>query len=146
MTTLPRILIVEDYIDTQKLLTHILNKAGYSTQVAANGKESLEMYNSALLQNTPFDLILMDYFMPVLDGLNATRIMREQGATIPIIMLTANNSVEDQNAAIAAGCSEIMLKPFRKMELLQMIEKWLTSAVKFNKLSCKSGSKINLHS
>ena len=104
------------------------------------------MYNSALLQNTPFDLILTDYFMPVLDGLNATRIMREQGATIPIIMLTANNSVEDQNAAIAAGCSEIMLKPFRKMELLQMIEKWLTSAVKFNKLSCKSGSKINLHS
>ena len=101
------ILIVEDYEDTRQFMKFLLEGYGYEVLEAADGSEAVE----ALKCNCP-DLILMDISMPVMDGIAATKAIRnfKAGAEIPIIAVTAH-SRELEQKVLDAGCNELIEKP-----------------------------------
>ncbi len=100
------ILIIEDDDPIRKMLQLRLQMKGHQVEQAVNGKEGLAM---ALAGN--YDLVLMDMHMPIMDGHEATRHLKEQGYQKPIIAVTASAMSEDCEAAIKAGCDDHICKP-----------------------------------
>lgn len=98
----------------------LLEKQGHEVEIAGNGKEAIECVN----KGAHYDLILMDMSMPVLDGLKATRLLREQGCTLPIVALTANAMVEDRERCIKSGMDDFITKPVRAVVLAELLEKY----------------------
>ncbi len=125
---LGRILIAEDMPTNQVLLRRILEKAGARCEVAENGRVAVDRALAAEQSGEPFDLVLMDMQMPVLDGLGATRELRERGYQRPIIALTANAMSEDRERFLAAGCVDFLSKPINRAQLLSAIRNWLVVA------------------
>jgi signal transduction histidine kinase len=117
-----RILVVEDNPFNCKLLKLGLEQAGAMVELAENGQAALER---AAAQ--PFDLILMDMQMPVMDGYAATRRLREQGYRAPIIALTAHALKEERDKCLQAGCTEFMTKPIDLDELTAVVGKLVSS-------------------
>ena len=117
-----KVLLAEDNLINQKLTVRLLEKQGWQTSIANNGKEVLN-----LLDNNKFDFILMDVQMPEMDGIEATREIRkrekETGKHIPIIALTANAFKEDKKKCLEAGMDEYATKPMKINELFSIIEK-----------------------
>ncbi len=111
------ILLAEDGLDNQRLISHHLRKAGLKVTIAGNGAEALDAVVAA---KTPFDLILMDMQMPVLDGYDATRTLRRQQYQGPIVALTAHAMDGDREKCLSAGCNEYATKPISKSDLLAL--------------------------
>ena len=109
-----KILLVEDSLDNQFVVTRILEAQGAKVEVAQNGSEGLEM---ALQSN--FDLILMDIQMPVMDGFTATKSLRIKGYRGPIIALTAHTQPELEKLSIEAGFNHYLSKPFQFDQLIK---------------------------
>jgi CheY-like chemotaxis protein len=114
------ILVVEDNQINQKLTVRALNKLGYENVVVAeNGAEALEH-----IADTSFDLVFMDIQMPIMDGLEATRMIRSKPWKQPfIISMTANALEEDREQCFAAGMDEYIAKPIRLEDLVAALEK-----------------------
>jgi signal transduction histidine kinase/DNA-binding response OmpR family regulator len=115
-----RILLVEDGRDNQRLLRMQLSAAGAEVVVADNGQIAVD-----LMTTRPFDLILMDMQMPVLDGYAATIELRRRGVKIPIIALTAYAMAEDRAKCMASGCSAYLTKPVNEETLLNTVNQYL---------------------
>lgn len=117
-----RILLVEDNPVNQLVAKGMLAKLGCQVQVAAQGAEALE-----LLEQETFDLVLMDCNMPVMDGYEASRRIRQSGRwpELPIVALTANAMPEERERCRAAGMNDYLAKPFRREELLALIDHWV---------------------
>lgn len=111
-----RILVVEDSPDNQRLMSIILGNLGAKIKIANNGLESIELVN-----NENFDVILMDIQMPIMDGHEATRKLREQGVTVPIVALTAHAMKEEYNRCIASGFSDFLSKPLNRENLINLL-------------------------
>ncbi len=121
-----RILLVEDNLVNQKLASMILTKAGYSVEVAGNGRIAVEMFNARAEE---FDIILMDVQMPEMDGYEATRQLRELGFTdIPILAMTANAMKGDRELCLEAGMNDYISKPIKRDTVFTMLDKWLYPA------------------
>jgi len=116
-----RILIVEDNMDTYELVRFILEKHGYDTFLAMNGRDGV---NAAVKQRP--DLIIMDLSMPEMDGWTATRLIKENSDTspIPLIALTAHALPDDKQRAFASGCNEYITKPMDLLDLVETVEHW----------------------
>jgi len=106
-----RVLLVEDSPDNQRLIRFILNKAGADVSIAKNGEEGIKLALAAIQSNESFDLILMDIQMPVMDGYEATRSLREAGYHGQIVALTALALQGDSEKCLAAGCDGYLSKP-----------------------------------
>ena len=122
-----RILLVEDNYINQQVASEMLKDLGYLVQVAENGEQALEALEAA---EEPFQLILMDCQMPVMDGYETSRIIRSSksrkiNSNIPIIALTANAMKGDEEKCIAAGMNDYMSKPIVITVLRDSLEKWL---------------------
>lgn len=115
------VLLAEDGPDNQKLIAFILKKAGAEVTLAENGEVARQAVLKALDAGLLFDVILMDMQMPVLDGYEATRKIREQGYLAPIISLTANAMEGDRDKCINAGCNDHITKPIDRKKLVGMI-------------------------
>jgi len=113
-----RVLLVEDGQDNQRLIATILKRAGCEVETANNGQECLDRMAEA---SANFDVVLMDLQMPIMDGLTATRHMRENGETLPIIALTACSLHDDETRAMGAGCDAFLPKPIDRHRLVQTI-------------------------
>jgi signal transduction histidine kinase/CheY-like chemotaxis protein len=128
-----RILLAEDGVDNQRLLTHFLKKAGAVVTLAGNGQIALEKALIALQNDeaasgeseAPFDLILMDMQMPVMDGYEATRRLRQAGYSGPILALTAHAMKEDRQKCRDAGCDDHIAKPVKRDRFLEMIARYI---------------------
>ncbi len=120
-----RILLAEDTLVNQKLAVRLLTKAGHKVDTANNGLEAMEMALGQWHGGTPYDVILMDMQMPIIDGYEATIKLRETGYALPIVALTANAMASDREKCIQAGCDDFATKPFQKKKLLQIISRWL---------------------
>ncbi|MBN1393965.1 MAG: PAS domain S-box protein [Pirellulales bacterium] len=116
-----RLLLVEDGVDNQRLIAFILEKAGAKVLLAENGRVALEMVHEAQRGGRPFDLILMDMQMPVLDGYETTRLLRAEGFDRPIVALTAHAMAGDRAKCIEAGCSDYVSKPIDRARLLNAV-------------------------
>ncbi len=118
-----RILLVEDNAVNQKLAIRLLEKLGCRVDVAANGREGVEM-----LTLLPYDLVFMDCQMPELDGYDATRQIRASEtrmARVPIIAMTANAMRGDREKCLEAGMDDYITKPIRTDDLAAMLQRWL---------------------
>jgi PAS domain S-box-containing protein len=111
-----RILLVEDGRDNQRLLRMQLSDAGATVVSAENGQIAVDLATAE-----PFDLILMDMQMPIMDGYAATAELRRKGLTIPIIALTAYAMAEDRHKCLACGCSAYLSKPIDEETLLNTV-------------------------
>ena len=125
-----RILIAEDNIVNQKLALRLLEKFGFRADAVANGKEAVHS-----LGMIPYHLVLMDVQMPVMDGLEATRVIRDPDSkvnnhNVPIIAMTAHALVGDRERCLEAGMNEYISKPINPNDLLKAIEEQLTIHLK----------------
>jgi signal transduction histidine kinase/FixJ family two-component response regulator len=116
----PRILVVDDSQENRVVLCEILERVGFQVRQASGGEEAVNL-------NTSWQphLIWMDIRMPVLDGYEVTRRIREIGDRVPIIAVTASAFEEDRAAVLAAGCDDFVRKPFREGEVLAVTAKHL---------------------
>ncbi|ERP39350.1 ATP-binding protein [Chitinivibrio alkaliphilus] len=117
----PLILLVEDNPVNQKVAMKQLEKLGYRAVVTNNGNSAIRM---AL--ETTYDAILMDIQMPRLDGLTATKMMRENGIATPIIAMTANAMVEDKQICMESGMDDYISKPVKPVVLQEVLDYWIT--------------------
>lgn len=111
-----KILMAEDEKELNRALKTILELSGYEVKSTFNGKEAVEA-----TQENAYDVIILDVMMPVMDGLEAVREMRESGVKTPIIMLTAKSTIDDKVEGLDNGADDYLTKPFDKKELLARI-------------------------
>ena len=128
------VLLVEDYPTNQKVAIHHLSKAGYMVDLSEDGALAVEAFKSR-----PYDLVLMDIQMPVMDGYAATIAIREleekrriggngrSARRIPIIAMTANASKDDMELCLEKGMDDYLSKPLKRETLLETVERWINS-------------------
>jgi len=119
------VLVVEDHEINQEVVKEILSQFGLEVHIANNGQEAIEF-----LERMPVDLVLMDVQMPVMDGLTATRLIRQQKQfdRLPIIAMTAHAMPEDQKQCLDAGMNDYLTKPVDLKELSRVLARWLNPA------------------
>ena len=116
----PLVLVVEDFEDNRFMLRRLLEMSGYRVVEAVNGNQAVEK----AAREQP-DIILMDLSLPQLDGLAATRRIREQQGTrrVPIVAVSAHDSADFHAEALAAGCNEYVTKPIDFDQLVQLLSR-----------------------
>lgn len=120
-----RILLVEDNEVNQMVGAAMLKKLGFGVDIAMNGQEAIDA-----LQQRPYALVLMDIHMPVLDGYEATRLIRDPNSRVldhrvPVLAMTASVLPEDRDACLDAGMNDILTKPMRPADLAEHIMQWI---------------------
>jgi signal transduction histidine kinase/methylmalonyl-CoA mutase cobalamin-binding subunit len=123
-----RILLAEDGPDNQRIIAHVLRKAGAEVTIVEHGQAAVEAATAAATSGNPFDVILMDMQMPVMDGYEATARLRAQGYDGIIVALTAHALAQDRQKCVEAGCNDYATKPIKRNELLGLIRKYLPDA------------------
>ena len=111
-----RILIAEDERDLNHILTERLRKEHYSVDACFDGQEALDY-----LEGAEYDALILDIMMPVMDGLTLLKKIRSRGNPIPVLLLTAKDSIEDRVRGLDAGANDYLVKPFAFEELLARI-------------------------
>ena len=114
-----KILVAEDNDSNFILMTYILKKF-YEFDRARNGKEAVDMIESGT-----FDMVLMDIKMPIIDGLEATKAIKEKYPSLPIVALTANAFDSDRQLALQAGCNDFLSKPVSSELCLKTIRRFI---------------------
>ena len=110
--TSSRLLVVDDDPDVRDSLSRALRYAGYQVITAGHGGEALDA-----VARSPVDLIVLDVLMPIMDGFEACRRLRERGDATPVLVLTARDSVDDRVTGLDAGADDYLVKPFALGEL-----------------------------
>lgn len=121
------VLLVEDNEINREVAIGLLQQARLDISVATQGKEALDLVQRA---DPPYDLVLMDVQMPVMDGLTATREIRRlpDGDRLPIIAMTANALASDRDRCLQAGMDDYLAKPIEPRQLFQLLLKWISAA------------------
>jgi two-component system sensor histidine kinase/response regulator len=120
-----KILVVEDNVIGQRVAMGILQKLGYNADIASNGLEAIQA-----LKDNSYNLVFMDVSMPKMDGLKATKVIRDQNSSvknhdIPVIGLTAHAMKGDKDKCLAAGMNDYLSKPLQPHAFTMVLEKWL---------------------
>lgn len=116
-----KILVVDDEEGARELFNTILTDEGYEVSLAASGDEALSQF-----KNQPFNLVITDIKMPVMDGLQLLQEIRKIGSKTDVIMVTAYGEVESYLKAMSLGAAEYINKPIRIKELKRIVHKVLT--------------------
>ena len=121
-SALPRVLVVDDNEVNRRVACGYLRKLGFSCDIAEDGQQALDA-----VKTNPYGMVFMDCQMPVMDGYESTRAIREylQGKPLPIIAVTANAMEGDREKCLDAGMDDYLAKPLRKDTLYKMVEHWL---------------------
>ncbi len=119
------VLICEDNEVNQQVIRENLNRVGIKTTIVENGKLGIAEFSRRQLEHEPFDLILMDIHMPVMDGLEATRILLDSGCKTPIVAMTANIMKSDIELYLKSGMVDCLGKPYTNSQLLEFLTKFL---------------------
>jgi two-component system response regulator MprA len=109
-----RLLVVDDDPDVRDALERALRHAGYTVTTAVHGADALD-----LLARSPVDLIVLDVLMPMVDGFDACRVLRQRGDATPVLVLTARDAIDDRVTGLEAGADDYLVKPFALRALLR---------------------------
>jgi PAS domain S-box-containing protein len=120
-----RVLLVEDGADNQRLIRLLLAKLGLEIAVCENGQQGVERALAAREAGEPYDLILMDMQMPIMDGYTATRILRRRGYTGSIVALTAHAMHAERGRCLSAGCDDFATKPVDRESFFALLSRYL---------------------
>lgn len=115
-----KVLLVEDTPTLQAIYKKMISQLGPAVTVANNGKEALDR-----ISEESFDLVFMDIQMPVMDGIEATIAIREQGHSFPIVALTANTTLENRDKCLASGFDLFATKPIKRVKMIRLLTKYL---------------------
>lgn len=113
------ILVAEDNPINQRVAKTVFKSIGYEIDVAENGQIALQR-----LREKKYDVVFMDFMMPIMDGLEATSVLRKEGFTMPVVAMTANATEEDRRTAMTAGLNDYISKPFLAATLRNVLAKW----------------------
>ena len=122
-----KILIAEDDHELRRLFAHVLIKNGYTVKEVGNGKEALDAIDAEY-----FDLIISDIMMPVMDGYEFVRLLREAGNTTPVLMITAKDAFDDMRQGFISGTDDYMIKPINVNEMVLRVQALLRRAQMIN--------------
>ena len=122
-----KILIAEDDRELRQLFSHVLTKNGYAVKGVSNGKEALDA-----MDNDYFDLVITDIMMPVLDGYELVRQLRDTGNITPVLMITAKDAFDDMSQGFVSGTDDYMVKPVNVNEMLLRVKALLGRAQMIN--------------
>lgn len=122
-----KILIAEDDHELRQLFSHVLIKNGYSVKGVSNGKEALDALNSSY-----YDLIISDIMMPVMDGYELVRSLRDAGNMTPVLMITAKDAFDDMRLGFISGTDDFMVKPINVNEMVLRVSALLRRAQMIN--------------
>ncbi len=122
-----KIMIAEDDRELRRLFAHVLIKQGYSVKEVSNGKEALDAMNYEL-----FDLIISDIMMPVMDGYEFVRSLRDSGDKTPVLMITAKDAFDDMSRGFSSGTDDYMVKPVNVNEMVLRVGALLRRAQMIN--------------
>ncbi|MDH3729827.1 MAG: ATP-binding protein, partial [Acidimicrobiia bacterium] len=117
-----RVLIAEDSTVNQRIIRHMLERVGCHVELVADGQGAVDAVAAA-----PYDLVVMDVQMPLMDGLEATRIIKGEAPHLPIVAVTANAIVGDREACLAAGMDDYIAKPVKPATLYTVLSRFLNS-------------------
>ena len=135
--TLLKILIAEDDRELRQLFSHVLIRNGYTVKGVSNGQEALDA-----LDCDYFDLIISDIMMPVMDGYELVRQLREAGITIPVLMITAKDAFDDMQRGFVSGTDDYMVKPINVNEMVLRVGALLRRAQMINDRRQTIGSTV----
>ena len=128
------VLVVEDAADNRRLIDFILNKIGIHAQFAENGQEALTMVDESQKLGSIYHIIFMDMHMPVMDGLTAASILRNEGYSGKIIALTANAMPQDRIKCMESGCNDFLTKPINRKKLEEVVTQHATMLLQQEKI------------
>lgn len=132
-----KILIAEDDKELRKLFSHVLIKNGYTVKEVGNGKEALDAMDKEY-----FDLIISDIMMPVMDGYEFVREIRDAGITIPVLMITAKDAFDDMRLGFLSGSDDYMIKPINVNEMVLRVGALLRRAQMINERRQAMGNTV----
>jgi signal transduction histidine kinase/DNA-binding response OmpR family regulator len=135
-----RVLAVDDLREIRHIVQYYLEEAGAEVRTAKDGAGAIEAIEHAAQDGRPFDVVVLDMQMPVMDGWTAARKLREIGNRIPVIALTASAMAGDRERALEAGCTDHVVKPIRPKELLETVRKHANG-----RAPAKSSPPTNMH-
>lgn len=122
-----KILIAEDDRELRQLFSHVLGRQGYTVFGVSNGKEALDAMDEEY-----YDMIISDIMMPVMDGYELVRQLRESGNTTPVLMITAKDAFDDMRMGFQSGVDDYMVKPVNVNEMVLRVQALLRRAQMIN--------------
>jgi CheY-like chemotaxis protein len=120
------IVIVEDDVPSSRYYETLLRNSGAEVKIFKTGKEFVDYLNHA---GNKIDIVIMDYLIPLINGIDCVRIFRKERKTIPVIIITAYSSEQVKTEAYIAGCNEYVLKPIYPEKIYFLLEKYLKAEV-----------------
>lgn len=135
-----KILIAEDDRELRRLFAHVLIKNGYTVKEVVNGKEALQA-----LDDDFYNLIISDIMMPVMDGYEFVRLLRDSGNTTPVLMITAKDAFDDMRKGFVSGTDDFMVKPINVNEMVLRVQALLRRAQMINERKQTIGNTVLEH-
>ena len=120
------IVIVEDDLPSIKYYETLLKNSGAELIILKNGRDFVELINKG---NLRLDILIMDFLIPLINGIDCIRIFRKENKTAPVLMITAYSSEQAKTEAYIAGCSEYVLKPIYPEKIFFLLEKYLKTEI-----------------
>jgi DNA-binding response OmpR family regulator len=120
------IIIVEDDIPSMRYYETLLQSSGAEVVKFRTGKEFIDYIRN---KETKIDLVIMDFLIPLINGIDCTRIFRKERKNVPVLMITAYSSEQSKSDAYIAGCNEYILKPIYPEAVFSLLEKYLKQEV-----------------
>lgn len=114
------ILVADDDLAIANLLREVLERENFEVRIAVHGGEALEAFNEAQRTNHPFDLVILDIMMPVMNGFETCRAIRKH-SEVPVLFLSAKSEESDQVVAFTLGADDYVVKPFKGRELVARV-------------------------
>ena len=132
-----KILIAEDDRELRQLFSHVLNRHGYTVTGVSNGQEALDAMDADF-----YDMIISDIMMPVMDGYELVRQLRDVGNTTPVLMITAKDAFDDMRLGFQSGVDDYMVKPINVNEMVLRVQALLRRAQMINERRQTIGSTV----
>ena len=126
-----KIVIVEDDLPSIKYYETLLSNTGSSVRAFTNGKEFIDYINA---DSEAIDLVIIDFLIPFINGIECTRILRRSMKHVPVLMLSAYYTEQSRNEALIAGCNEYVLKPVYPEKIFYLLEKYLKPEISYHSL------------